>query len=33
LRGELKWQHLNGDSAVDLWTDDHSNLLQALRWP
>jgi spermidine synthase len=33
LRGEPKWQHLNGDSAVDLWTDDHSNLLQALRWP
>jgi len=22
-----------GNSTVDLWTDDHSNLLQALRWP
>jgi spermidine synthase len=33
LRGEQQWQPLSGNSAVDLWTDDHSNLLQALRWP
>lgn len=33
LRGEPKWQPLNADDEVALWTDDHSNLLQALRWP
>jgi hypothetical protein len=33
LRGERKWQPLSASSAIDLWTDDHSNLLQALRWP
>jgi hypothetical protein len=33
LRDEPQWQHLNGSSTVDLWTDEHSNLLQALRWP
>ena len=33
LRGEPKWQALNAHSGVDLWTDDHSNVLEALRWP
>jgi hypothetical protein len=32
LRREWKWQPLGGASAVDLWTDERSNLLQALRW-
>lgn len=32
LRGERQWQPLNSASAVDLWTDARSNLLQALRW-
>jgi hypothetical protein len=33
LQGAQKWQPLNGDGAVDLWTDERANLLQALRWP